>query len=127
MLQLLSKVQLADNSGVISGRVIKVLTPKNSKLATLGGLVLISAKINVKNSNILPGSKFKALIVRSRYPQKTMTNNYKWNENAVVLVKLAPKNVEYLPIGTRIKGSIPSNLLRLHGYQKVVALTKHFV
>ena len=36
MLQLLTNVTIADNSGATKGQLIKVLKPKNSKVAKLG-------------------------------------------------------------------------------------------
>ena len=125
MIQLLSKINLTDNSGVLEGKVIKVLTPKNAKIAKLGSLILISCKSSIKNSGILPGTKFKALVVRLK--KTNLNNKISWNQNNVVLVKLAPKNNEFLPISSRIKGPINSNLLRLNGYQKVVSLAKHVI
>lgn len=127
MLQLLSKVNIMDNSGVLNGRIIKVLTPKNAKLANVGSLVIISSKSSIKNSGILPGTKFKALIIRTKF--KTLSYPYSIinNENAVVLVKAAPKNDEYLPVATRIKGPLSNNLFRLSGYQKVLALAKYVI
>lgn len=127
MLQLLSKVNIVDNSGVLKGRVIKILTPKNTRIGKLGGLIIISSKIAIKNSGILPGSKFKALIIRTKSKSSVYPYSFTNNENAVVLVKAAPKNDEYLPVATRIKGPISNNLFRLSGYQKVLALAKYVI
>jgi len=74
MLQLLSRVGVADNSGVIEARVIKVLTPKNARIGKVGGLVMISSKAQVKNSGILPGTKFKALIIRTKKTNSLFTH-----------------------------------------------------
>lgn len=127
MLQLLTRVNIADNSGVIKGRIIKVLTPKNSKLAQIGSLVLISSKAIIKNSGILPGTKFSALVIRSKYRFNSFNYNITKDENSVVLVKLSPKQNEFLPIGTRIKGPICNKLFQLTGYQKVLALAKYVI
>jgi len=82
------------------------------------------SKTQIKNSNILSGSKFKALFLFSKYIYKNNDKSLTFNENGVVIVKAAPKNIEYLPVGTRIKGPISSKLLRLNGYQKVISLSK---
>ncbi len=74
MLQLLSRVNVADNSGVIEARVIKVLTPKNARIAKVGSLIMISSKAQVKNSGILPGTKFKALVVRAKKTSSLFTH-----------------------------------------------------
>jgi len=49
MIQLLSRVNIVDNSGILTGRVIKILTPKNKKIGKLGSLILISSKTQIKN------------------------------------------------------------------------------
>jgi len=127
MLQLLTRIDIVDNSGVINARIIKVLTPKNSKIAKVGSLVMISAKNVIKNANIIPGSKFKTLIIRSKNSLKTSNYILKGDTNAGVLVKAAPKNEEFLPVGTRIRGPISFSLYRLSGYQKVISIAKHVI
>ena len=127
MLQLLSRVVIADNSGVLKGRIIKVLTPKNARLASMGSLVIISTKASIKNSGILPGTKFKALVIRTKFNSTSYPYKFINNENSVILVKPAPKNDEYLPVATRIKGPVSNRLFRLSGYQKVIALAKYVI
>lgn len=127
MINLLSKVKLADNSGVLEGRVIKLLTPKNTKSSTLGSLVLISCLNIIKNSNLKKGDKLKGVIVRLKNMELNNSIKLKFNNNYIVGVKLAPKNNEFLPIGTRIKGPVSSSLLRLNGYQKVISISKNFI
>jgi ribosomal protein L14 len=77
MLQLLTRVKVVDNSGVILGRIIKILTPKNAKLGRMGSLIIISSKVQTKNSGILPGTKLKALIIRTKYGNKEFTHKIK--------------------------------------------------
>ncbi len=127
MLQLLTKVSIADNSGVLVGRIIKILTPKNAKIGGLGSLTVISCKSTIKNSGILPGTKFKGLIIRTKSKENCFNYKLKQADNSVVLVKAAPKNDQYLPVATRIKGPVPNKLFRLTGYQKVLALAKHII
>ena len=108
MIQLQSKVNIADNSGVLEATVIKLLKPKNKKIGCLGSLLLISSKKQTKLSNILPGSKFKSLLIRSKKENKEIDKTIKFDNNSVVLVKAAPKDIEYVPIGSRIKGPVSS-------------------
>jgi large subunit ribosomal protein L14 len=42
MIQLLTKLNVADNSGATQAKVIKILRPKNKKYALIGDLVLVA-------------------------------------------------------------------------------------
>lgn len=127
MIQLLSKIKITDNSGVLIGKTIKILRPKNAKIGQIGDLILISSQAQVVNSGIKPGSIFKAIIVRTKKQETLISAHLKWNENAAVLVKLSPKGDEYLPIGTRIKTPISASLKFKQGYQKIISLAKTYV
>jgi len=59
MLQLLTRVTIADNSGATKGQLIKVLKPKNSKVALIGSVFLVSIKRNISHSKIRKGSMSK--------------------------------------------------------------------
>lgn len=125
MIQLLSKIKISDNSGVLVGKTIKILTPKNAKIGYIGDLILISALVT--NNNIKTGSVFKAIIVRTKKQKKTITTSLQWDENAAVLVKTSPKGNELLPIGTKIKYPIPTALKFKQGYQKLISLANAYV
>lgn len=127
MINLLSKIKLADNCGVIEGRVIKLLTPKNTKKGVLGSLLMISCTSLIKNSNYKKGDKIKILLLRLKNFSKNYNIKLLFNNNFGVGVKLAPKNKEFLPLSTRIKGPISSSFLRLDRYQKVISLGKNFI
>ena len=127
MIQLLSKIKIVDNSGVLLGKTIKILKPKNAKIGRLGDLILISSQAQVINSGIKPGTIFKAIIVRTKTQENLLTSYIKWDENAAVLVKLSPKGDEYLPVGTRIKSPISASLKYKRGFQKIISLAKIYV
>lgn len=127
MIQLQSSIKITDNSGVLIGKTIKVLKPKNVKIAGIGDLILISSQAQILNSGIKKGSVFKAIVVRTKSKIDQINSILKWDENAAVLVKLSPKGDEYLPIGTRIKSPISSILKYKKGYQKIIALAKTYV
>jgi ribosomal protein L14 len=134
MIQLLTKVNIVDNSGGVLGRCIKILKPHNRDYAKIGDLILVSilniAKVegnkksgnatsSIRDSNkIKKGSLFKALVVRTKTNNTIMGKKkaVSFDENSVVLIKSNPgvsntaqkkTNVFDLPpIGTRIKGPI---------------------
>jgi ribosomal protein L14 len=89
MIQLLTKVNIIDNSGGLKGRCIKILKPHNRDTAKIGDIILVSIleitnKINsgsnapqkggssgpegrvAKQNKITKGSIYKALVVRTK-------------------------------------------------------------
>ena len=127
MLQLKSKVIISDNSGATKGEVIKVLKPKNGKVGGLGALLLVAVKRNIANSKIRKGTMSKALYIRSNRKSKGFSNNLKWDENRIILVKHGAKGPDLLPIGSRIKGPISSSLRLLEGTKKIMSVSKRSV
>ena len=115
MIQLQSKVNIADNTGAIKGRCIKVLTKK--RIAQVGDLILVSIIENIPYSKVRKGEKYKAIVIRSSWLNHS--------DNAVVLVKIAPKGRrEKIPIGSRIKGPISKELLN---NPKIVSLNPYLI
>lgn len=130
MIQLQTQVNIIDNSGGLIGQCIKILKPVK-KVASVGDLILISIKKTVtasgKNANtsdkVQKKEVHKALVVRTIFPH----NNIRCEDNAVILVKTSTKNLDYTPIGSRIKGPIHSSLRYKKGCQKVLALAKYTI
>lgn len=118
MLQLLSKVEIIDNSGGTRGRIIKILNKK--KYGKVGGLVLLTVTKNVPNSKIRKGTIHKAIIVRTSVKNRGLDKSTLFFSNSVVLVKV--NGNDYLPIGSRIKGPISSELKGKVGCGKILAL-----
>jgi large subunit ribosomal protein L14 len=65
MIQLLTKLNVADNSGATQAKVIKILRPKNKKYALIGDLVLVAIQKNIPHSKIRKGHIAKAILIRS--------------------------------------------------------------
>jgi large subunit ribosomal protein L14 len=137
MITLLTKVQIIDNSGGLVGRCIKILSPKDHKVAKLGDVVLITilkTSINTSGNSMKRGDIYKALVVRSASKNSHISKfktSYSpvFNSSAVVLIKVTPKG-GYEPIGSRIKGPIPSVLTlykNSHLYQKVLSISRQFI
>jgi ribosomal protein L14 len=106
MIQLLTKVNIIDNSGGVVGRCIKILRPHGRDYAKIGDMIIVSileiAKIegnkkgsassvntgSIRDSNkIKKGTMFKALVVRTK--SNTVKKTATFDENAVVLLKSA--------------------------------------
>lgn len=149
MIQLLTRVNIIDNSGGSKGQCIKILNPHGRLYAKIGDIILVSIKETAKQtSNIKKGSKtlklsnssnakvnkgslYKALVVRTNV---NYSNNHKravnFQDNAVVLLKSSnlnnTKSKDFLPLGTRIKGPISRHLSPLK-FQKILSLTKYHI
>lgn len=119
MIQLLTKVNIIDNSGGSIGKCIKILNPHGRNYAKVGDIILVTIKETLKLSSNNPnsqnkvtkGSLYKALIVRTKIGNNKNTGNFE--DNAVILLKSNTNSKiknEISPLGTRIKGPISIKL-----------------
>ena len=115
---MLTKLKIMDNSGATSGRIIKILNKK--KNLKVGSLVLVSILKNIPHSKIRKGDIQKAIIITGDSWDIKM-------EKSLILIKVPAKGNEYVPIGTRIKAPINSNLNNIVGMQKIINLSKRSV
>jgi large subunit ribosomal protein L14 len=90
MVQLLSNIKITDNSSAIKARVIKTYNKK----ASLGEVFIVSIQKNLKGSKIRKGNILKGVMVRSKEKIRSLASTIQWDENAMVLVKEAPKKTE---------------------------------
>lgn len=117
MIQFMSRLQVADNSGAKEVGVIKVYGGTGRRYAYVGDVVLVSVKSLSTSGNVKKGDMFKALIVRTKRPINRKNGvSISFDENACVLIK-EDKN----PIGTRIFGPVTREL-RKGGYNKILSL-----
>ena len=138
MVNLLSKIQIIDNTGAKAGIMIKRLKPKTIKsYATVGDVISLSVRKTINQNKIKRKKVYQALIVRTKKKgnllklcidpknppqsirsiksQKLGGHSIIWDDNAAILIKK-----DYVPIGTRIKGPICKSLkLR---YLKIASL-----
>ena len=116
-----TKLKIIDNSGVKKGQVIKIYKGKSG---SIGDIVLISIKqIQSKNKiKISKGDMYKALIVRTKYNNKNLANNYiSFDENSAILL-----NGQGMPVASRILGPIPIQL-RKNRQLKIVSLASTII
>jgi large subunit ribosomal protein L14 len=119
---MLTKLKIIDNSGGTFARIIKILNKKTS--LDVGTLVLVSIQKNISHSKIRKGDTIKAVIVNGSYENLiTIVAAGK----SLILVKLAPKGKEYVPLGTRIKGPVSSFLRNVSGMSRIISLSKRTV
>ena len=117
MLQMQSKMVVADNSGAKLVQCIKVLGGSHRRYAGIGDVVVVAVKEAIPTSTIKEGSVQKAVIVRVAKEYRRPDGTYiRFDDNACVLVD-ADKN----PRGKRIFGPVARGL-RDMDYMKIVSL-----
>lgn len=117
MIQMQSKVAVADNSGAKEVQCIKVLGGSQHNIAKLGEIIVVSVKNCIPHGKVKKGEIFRALIVRTAKEIKRKDGStIKFDNNAVVLINKTKE-----PIGTRIFGPIAREI-RNKGFMRIVSL-----
>ncbi|MDD7459457.1 MAG: 50S ribosomal protein L14 [Treponema sp.] len=117
MLQMQSKMTVADNSGAKLVQCIKVLGGSHRRYAGIGDVVVVAVKEAIPTSTIKEGSVQKAVIVRVAKEYRRPDGTYiRFDDNACVIVD-ADKN----PKGKRIFGPVAREL-RDMDFMKIVSL-----
>jgi large subunit ribosomal protein L14 len=122
MVQKLTRLKCADNSGAKELMVIQVLGGKKgrtfSKFGYMGDIVSCAVKKAIPNSAIKKGDVVHAVVVRCRKERKRADGTYiKFDENAAVIINKSNKE----PTGTRVFGPIGREL-KDRGFNKIVSL-----
>ncbi|KUJ95032.1 MAG: 50S ribosomal protein L14 [Desulfonauticus sp. 38_4375] len=117
MIQVESRLEVADNSGAKKVACIKVLGGSKRRYASIGDIIVVSVKEAIPHSKVKKGDVYKAVIVRTKKEVARPDGSFiRFDENAAVLLN---KNLE--PIGTRIFGPVGREL-RSKNFMKIVSL-----
>lgn len=117
MIQIQSRLKVADNSGAKEIMCIKVLGGSKKKYGSVGDVIVASVKSAIPDSNIKKGAVVKAVIVRTKKEKRRADGTYiKFDDNAAVILN---KNLE--PVGTRVFGPVARDL-RAKGFLKIVSM-----
>lgn len=117
MIQMQSKLTVADNSGAKKLMCIKVLGGTRRRYATVGDIIVVAVKEAIPNSKVKKGDVARAVIVRTRKEVRRRDGTYiKFDDNSAVLV-----TAQNDPIGTRIFGPVAREL-RAKKFMKIVSL-----
>lgn len=117
MIQVESKMDVADNSGARQVQCIKVLGGSHRRYARIGDVVKVSVKEAIPRGKVKKGQVLNAVIVRTAKP--LMRNDgtaIRFDTNACVLI-----NNNNEPIGTRIFGPVTRELRR-KSFMKIISL-----
>ena len=117
MIQMQTRLEVADNSGAKQVQCIKVLGGTHRTIATVGDIIVVSVKSAVPKGKVKKGEKYRAVIVRIAKEVRRDDGSYvKFDENAVVLI-----NKQGETIGTRVFGPV-SRELRAKNFSKIISL-----
>lgn len=117
MIQMQTRMEVADNSGARQVQCIKVLGGSKRRTANIGDVVVVSVKEAIPRGRVKKGAVHRAVIVRSRHGlNRQYGEKIRFDTNACVLLN---NNGE--PIGTRIFGPVTREL-RGKGYMKIISL-----
>ena len=122
MIQMQTKLNVADNTGAKEVMCIKVLGGTRRRYARLGDIIVCSVKSVIAGSELKKKSVVKGVVVRCRQPTRRADGSYvRFDANAVVLID-NDKN----PRGTRIFGAVAREL-RDRNFMKIVSLANEVV
>ncbi len=118
MIQVQSRLKLADNTGAKVVQCIKVLGGNKKRYARTGDMITVTVKEATPHSMVKKGDILHAVIVRAKKEIKRKNGVcVRFNENACVIVDKKSKE----PKGTRIFGPVTREL-RDKGFTKIVSL-----
>jgi large subunit ribosomal protein L14 len=117
MIQMQTKLEVADNSGAKKVQCIKVLGGSKRKYAGIGDVIKVAVKDAEPKGKVKKGEVKNAVIVRLTKEIRRIDGSYiRFDQNAVVIL-----DDSYEPIGTRVFGPIAREL-RTKGFMKIVSL-----
>jgi len=122
MIQMQTRLNVADNTGAKELMCIKVLGGTRRRFAGLGDIVVCSIKSVIPGSDFKKGDVVRAVIVRCKQPTRRADGSYvRFDSNAAVLI-----DKERDPRGTRIFGAVAREL-RERNFMKIVSLASEVV
>ena len=117
MIQMQSRLDVADNTGAKSVMCIKVLGGSKRRYAGIGDIIKVSIKEAAPRGRVKKGEVYSAVVVRTAKGVRRQDGSLvKFDGNAAVLL-----NAKLEPIGTRIFGPVTREL-RSERFMKIVSL-----
>ena len=117
MIQMQTKLGVADNSGARKVSCIRVIGASNKKYAGIGDVIIASVKEAIPDSKVKKGEVVRAVVVRTVKGTKRVDGSHiKFDENSVVII-----TKENEPVGTRIFGPVAREL-RARRFMKIISL-----
>ncbi len=117
MIQMQTRLAVADNSGAKEVMCIKVLGGSHRRYAHIGDVIKVSVKDAIARGKAKKGEVYNAVVVRTRSGVRRDDGSLiRFDGNAAVLL-----NNKLEPIGTRIFGPVTREL-RGEKFMKIISL-----
>jgi large subunit ribosomal protein L14 len=122
MIQMTTRLEVADNTGARSLMCIKVLGGTRRRYASLGDVIIVSVKEAVPTAKVKKGDILRAVVVRTKKEVDRHDGTYgRFDDKAAVLINPAGE-----PVGTRIFGPVAREL-RAKSFAKIVSLAPEVI
>jgi large subunit ribosomal protein L14 len=122
MIQMQTRLEVADNSGAKTVMCVKVLGGTRRRYARVGDVIVASVKKAIPGSEVKQGSVVRGVVVRQKANLRRDDGSYvRFDTNAVVIL-----DAEGNPKGTRIFGAVAREL-RERTFMKIISLAPEVV
>ncbi len=122
MIQVETRLDVADNTGARTVACIKVLGGTRRRYASIGDIIVGSVKRAVPGSDIKAGTVVRGVVVRTAKSVRREDGSYvKFDKNALVII-----DQDGNPRGTRIFGAVAREL-RQKNFMKIISLAAEVV
>jgi len=116
MLQVRSRIDVADNTGAKMAKMIGVIG-KRTLIAHVGDVITAHIREASAGGSVKKGDVVRAVVVRTRHPVRREDGGYlRFDRNAIVII-----DKDMNPKGTRIFGPVAREL-REKNFMKIVSL-----
>ncbi len=118
MIQISTRLRVADNTGAREIMCIRVMGGSNRKFGGIGDVIIAAVKTAIPTSAIKKGEVVRAVVVRTSKELGRKDGSFiRFDDNAAVIIEADTNN----PRGTRIFGPVAREL-REKGFMKIVSL-----
>jgi len=122
MIQMQTRLEVADNSGAKTVMCIKVLGGTRRRYARIGDVIIASVKKAIPGSEVKQGTVVRGVVVRQKSNLRRDDGSYvRFDSNAIVIL-----DDEGNPKGTRIFGAVAREL-RERKFMKIISLAPEVV
>ncbi len=117
MIQMQSRLSVADNSGAKEVMCIKVLGGSHRRYAGIGDIIKVTVKEAIPRGKVKKGDVYNALVVRTKKGVRRSDGSViRFDSNSAVIL-----NAKNEPIGTRVFGPVAREL-RAGNHMKIISL-----
>ncbi|MCC6442388.1 MAG: 50S ribosomal protein L14 [Armatimonadetes bacterium] len=117
MVQIYTRLKVADNSGAREISCIRVMKGSNARYAGVGDIIMGSVKVATPGAAVKKGEVVRAVVVRTKHDIRRQDGStLRFDDNAAVVL-----NAQNEPRGTRIFGPVAREL-RDHEFMRIISL-----